>query len=47
MHVRFEELKGVWKSHFECLMNEKTVREAIVSSMDKKAGGKRVCTERN
>ena len=33
----------VWKSHFECLMNEKTEREAIVLRKGVEAGGKRVC----
>ena len=49
MHVRSrEEVKGVWKNHFECLVNENTEREAIVSSMGMvpmERGGKRVCAE--
>ena len=36
-----EEVKDVRKSHFKCLMNEKTESKAIVSSMDMKAGGKK------
>ena len=35
-----EEVKGVWKSHFERLMNEKIERETIVSSVGVEAGGK-------
>lgn len=31
-----EEVESIWKRHFDCLMNEKKVDEAIVSS------GKRV-----
>ena len=36
-----EEMKGVWKTQFECLMNGGTVGEAIVME----TGGKRVCAE--
>ena len=44
VHVSGKEVvKGVWCSHFECLMKEKTEREAIVSSMGVEAGGKGVC----
>ena len=43
MHARRkEEVKEVWESHFQCLMNEKTERVTIVSSIDVEAGGKRV-----
>ena len=35
-----EEMKEVWKSHFECLMNKNTEREAIVSSMGMEGCGK-------
>ena len=41
-----EEVKEVWKSHLECLMNEKTEREAIVSSMGVEADGKQVCVQK-
>ncbi len=41
-----EEVKGVWKRHFEHLMNGGTGGEAIVTSMDMEAGGKRVCEQR-
>ncbi len=37
-----EEVKGVWKRHFECLMNEGIGGETIVTSMVMEAGGKRV-----
>ncbi len=37
-----EEVKGVWKKHFECLMNGGTGGEAIVTSMGMEAGMKRV-----
>ena len=37
--------EAVWKGHFEHLMNDKTEREAIVSSMDVEAGGKCECAE--
>ncbi len=40
-----EEVKGVWKRHFEHLMNGGTGGEAIVMSMGT-AGGKRVCEQR-
>ena len=33
-------MKGVWKSHYERLMNEKIEREALVSNMGLEAGGK-------
>ena len=32
IHVRSKDMKGVWKSHFECLMNEKIERTTRVSS---------------
>ncbi len=41
-----EEVKGVWKKHFERLMNGGTGGEAIVTSMGMEAGGKRVCEQR-
>lgn len=34
-----EQLKGIWKSYFECLMNEETDGKAVVSSMGTEAGG--------
>ena len=37
-----EEVKGVWKRHFERLMNGGTGGEAIVTSMGMEAGGKSV-----
>ena len=40
IHIRGKvEVKGVWKSHFEHLTNEKTERKATVSSMGVKEGG--------
>ena len=47
VHIRGKEEKEVWKSHPECLMNDKTKREAIVSSMCMEVGGNYVCTDRN
>lgn len=41
-----EEMKGVWKRHFEHLMNGGTLGEAIVTSMGMEAGGKRVSEQR-
>ena len=42
MYVRGrEEVKGVWKSHFESLINDKTERKAMLSSMGREADGKR------
>ncbi len=41
-----EEVKGVWKKHFECLMNGGAGGEAIVTSMGMEAGGKRVYEQR-
>ncbi len=47
MHVSSkEEVKGVWKRHFELLMNGGTGGEAIVMSMGMEAGGKRVGEQR-
>ena len=37
-----EEVKGVWKSRFERVMNEKIERKIIMSSMGVEAGGKHV-----
>ena len=37
-----DEVKGVWKRHFERLMNGKTEGEAVVSCMGMEAGGRRV-----
>ena len=42
-----EEVTGVWKRHFERLMSERTVGEAVVTSMGMEAGGKRVCVQRD
>ncbi len=39
-------MKGVWKKHFERLMNGGTGGGAIVKSMGMEAGGKRVCEQR-
>ena len=48
MHVSSKEkVKGVWKNHFNLLINKLTVGEAIVSSMGMEAGGKEVYTKRN
>ncbi len=41
-----EEVKGVWKRHFERLMNGGAGREAIVTSMGMEADGKWVCEQR-
>ncbi len=41
-----EEVKGVWKRHFERLMNGGTGGETIVTSMGMEAGGKRVGEQR-
>ncbi len=41
-----EEVKGIWKKHFEFLMNGGTQGEAIVTSMGLEAGTKRVCEQR-
>lgn len=40
-------MKGVWEQHFEHLMNEKTVEEAIVTNIGMAAHGERVCGQRN
>lgn len=40
-----EEVKRVRKRHFECLMNVRVGREAIVTSMSMEAGRKRVCEQ--
>ena len=37
-----EEVKEVWKRHFECLMNAKTEGEAVMSSMGMEPGEERV-----
>ncbi len=42
-----EEVKGVWKRHFEYLMNGGIGGEAIVMSTGMEAGGKRVCEQSN
>ena len=36
--ISSREVKEIWKSHFECLTNEKTEKEAILSSMGMEAG---------
>ena len=41
-----EEIKEVWKRHFEHLMNGDVEGEAIVTSMGMEAGGKRVYVQR-
>ncbi len=41
-----EEVKGVWKRHFEYLMNGGAGGGAIVTSMGMEASGKRVCEQR-
>ncbi len=43
---RREEVQGVCKRHFECLMNGGAGGEAIVMSMGMEAGGKRVSEQR-
>ncbi len=40
-----DKVKGVWKRHFERLMNGATGGEAIVTSMGMETGGKRVCEQ--
>ena len=35
------------ESHFECLINEKTVWEAVVSRMNLEASGKQMFVQRN
>ena len=43
VHVSGKKVKEVWKNHFEHLMNDKTERKAIVSSIGVEAGGKQRC----
>ena len=39
VHVRGKEVKGVWESHFQCIMNNNAKRGGIVLSMNVEAGG--------
>ncbi len=43
---RREEVKGVWKRHFERLMNGGAREEAIVTNMGMEGGGKKVSEQR-
>ena len=47
MHVNGkEEMNRVWKSHFQCTMNEKTVNKAIMLNMRVEASEKHVCVQK-
>ena len=41
-----DEIKGVWKRHFECLMNGKMEGKAVMSYMGREAGRGRVFEHR-